>query len=93
MNGDIHLAGDICILESLLPEEKDSFLLQRKLINGIVQQGIIILDGNFFFFCLDEMPIDGFLFLSHLADLSDCIQGVVPGNDKKIGSETFQLRK
>lgn len=93
MNGDIHLVGDICILKSLLPEKEDSFLLHRELINGIVEQGIIILDGNFFLFSLDEMPIDGFLFLSHLADLSDCIEGMVPGNDKKIGCETFQFRK
>ena len=70
------------MLQSLLPEEINFFLLQGELIHGIVQQRIIIFLEKLFFISLAEMTVDSFLLLSHLAELPDSIERMIACNNK-----------
>lgn len=96
MNGDIHLKSDICIFEALLSEEVYFFLLQGELINGIVQQRVVIFGGlRFlpFLFRHGQMIMEARLFLFNQGKVPDGIKRMVPGNDEQVSAETFQFRK
>ena len=80
------------MLETLLPEEIHFLLLQRELINGIVEKRIIIIGLCRLFLCSGRCQVKtGIgLFLFNAGQFPDSIQGMITGDYEKIGSEIMQ---